>query len=78
MGKKRRKFLSPFEDVAENNGQRFEIIRKLTADEVDDEVGEMFKIKLATGKIIDAYPEEIFSAQPAPNGLLINKGGGKK
>lgn len=49
-------------DLVQHNGKTLEIIRKLTADEVDEhEFITMYEIKLETGEQIHAFKDEILS-----------------
>lgn len=47
----------------ENDGKIVEVSRKLTRDEVDTEVGVMYRVKSSDGDIFDAFGDELdFSA----------------
>lgn len=46
-------------DLNERSGQQVEIIRQLTKDEVDDEIGKMFKIRFSDGFEADAFEDEL-------------------
>lgn len=70
--KKTRKdrFESTCSTYKEYEGMGFEILRELTEEEHDEEVGQMYKIILNNGKIIDVFEDEIFDYK---NTNLINK-----
>ena len=46
-------------DLNGRSGQQVEIIRQLTKDEADDEVGKMFKIRFNDGFEADAFEDEL-------------------
>lgn len=57
----KKSFNTPFTDYQDRNGEDFEILRPCTKeDNIDIEVGVMYKIRFRDGVEIDAYPEEIF------------------
>lgn len=52
-------FSTKSSDLEKHNGEEFKIIRPLTEEEADLEC-RMYKVELESGKIIDAYEDEIF------------------
>lgn len=58
--KQRAKFWTPYDQYRDRMGQRFTILRELTDQEKDPEVGRMYKIRFADGTEIDAWPEELY------------------
>ncbi len=55
----RKTFTTPYDQMAAHEGKLFKIIRKLTDDERDPEIGTMYCIQLDDGEKIDAWPEEV-------------------
>lgn len=84
MPKFRKLFWSPYEQYADRIGQPFEVIRELTDEERDPEVGPMWRIRFLTdGFETDAWPEEILEeeeedpveivlTQLKENGILVS------
>lgn len=56
-------FWTPYTDYRDRIGQKFEIVRRLTEEDVDLECLPMWRIRFKDGKEIDAYPEEIVSSE---------------
>lgn len=51
-------FTASSDDHAKHNGP-VEVIRPLTIEEVDDEVGPMFKCRAPSGEEFDAFDDEL-------------------
>lgn len=49
----------------ERSGQLVEIVRELSSEEVDEEVGAMFQIRFDDGKMAHAYADEL--TEPSRN-----------
>lgn len=57
---KQERFFSYFDKEKQYNGMKFEIIRKMgKEDNIDEESGNQYLIRLENGKEIQAYEEEI-------------------
>ena len=54
-------FTTPYEQYADREGEPFGVIRELTDQERDPEVGRMWRIEFEDGTQIDAWPEEVES-----------------
>ena len=69
----RESFWTPYDQMEEHIGKKFEVLRKLTVEEIGDFEceGELFKIKLEDGIEIDAWFEEIHDKSCEINGKLI-------
>lgn len=61
-------FWSPFTDNEERKGQKFEVVKRCSAEDRDLCTLPMWKIKFPDGKVIDAYPEEIIPSEMRANG----------
>ncbi len=60
--KLRETFWSPYEQVKEHIGKKFEVIAVVPAGELDVETeGQLFTIKLEDGEVITAWAEEIYT-----------------
>lgn len=57
---KREGFLSNQTDLVKYNGQSFDVIRSLNAEEVDLEVAPMFKVRFQDGFETDAFMDEVY------------------
>lgn len=69
----RESFWTPYEQMQEHIGKKFDVVRELTAEEIGDSKceGELFKIRLEDGTEIDAWFEEIHMNSCRVNGVLI-------
>lgn len=59
MKKFKEVFDSPYEQYIDKVGQKFKVLRNLTDEERDPEVGTMYEIQFEDGTIIEAWPEEV-------------------
>jgi hypothetical protein len=57
-GKFRETFITPFEQDSHRIGHNFTVVRELTDDERNPDVGTMYRIRFEDGGEIDAWPEE--------------------
>lgn len=57
----RTRFTTEYEQHADREGQPFTVLRKLTDEERDPEVGTMYRIRFDDKVEIDAWPEEVQS-----------------
>lgn len=68
----RKEFWTPYDQMEEHAGKKFEVLRPLTMEEIDDPdcEGELFKIRLEDGAEIDAWLEEIYDKSCTVNGIV--------
>lgn len=57
------KFDSPYDDFAEHNGMKFEVVRRANLNEVDLEAMPVWFIRFENGDEAYCYPEEICKAE---------------
>lgn len=57
-------FITTQSDLEQHNGKTFVVVRALTEYEADiHDVGNMYKIQLSTGEIIDCFEDEIYDRE---------------
>lgn len=56
-------YQSPYEQYSRFNGLKGIVLRELTDEESDPEVGPMYRLGLENGEKIDAWPEEIVDTE---------------
>jgi len=61
-------FKTPYDQYKEYDGQRCVVLRELTDQERDPEVGTMYRIRFNDGQEIDAWPEELIEEQEFEEG----------
>lgn len=57
-----KRFLPTYDEYEERHGEEFEVLHKLTPEEVGpdyEEVGDMYLIRFADGTEVNAWPEEV-------------------